>query len=267
MTFNGDPLETSSGSKTEKESTLQSLVKIYYDQEDNIQRIIQEDTEGKTELVYPMQIECGNCFDKPKYVNYIPDFKEGFFKDRDRTEDPFGVFHTVDLNELNAKTLSIIKSPYDKKFVEFLSKNVDGAKYTRFLLEQLAVKSHIPDDLLTMDRYRLATEWPRYYPKSNDIQEDRRDLPGFSFDSAYRINRLICIFSEESNNLFYSFRDSLSKTDVDICAKNLDSAINRKESVNTQESMVYELLEYYGLNRRFLILSMRDYVSFWDKVL
>jgi hypothetical protein len=250
--------------KVEKDPNS-TILKVYYDNQGTIERIEKETTEDENIVIYPTPLE--GSYIEPTFEDYIPHFKEysytagRFFTD---TLDRYSAIDTIDFSEFRDSLRNLLSQKYERNFLDFLEENVDESTYIRFVLEQLAIKSQMPEEMTEQDGNRLVVEWPGYYPKKTQLQKDLAPLPS-DLQKPYLVNKLLCICTDHEN---YSYTEELFELDKLDWVGSILFHITEIQSKSTErDSMIKELMDYYGFEMEEKIAIMRGYISRWRNIL
>jgi len=142
-------------------------IKFYYNKKTDTVERISLDSDGTEIPLYPILIEKTD-------LDYMPNLEEFNFKHRDNhlSVDEYGSFYSESFEELDfALETSLKRDSADKDFLKFLRKTLPQKEYSRFVIEQIAVRSflHRNRSKVPSGTYRnnvdsLVIEWPGYYP-------------------------------------------------------------------------------------------------------
>jgi len=248
--------------KVEKEPSS-TILKIYFNEDKGtIERIEKETTQDENIVIYPTPLKGSSI--EPEFEDYIPHFEKYSFTAGPFLTDTLGTYSSVDFSELRDTLRNLLTQEYDKNFLNFLEENVDETTYIRFVLEQLAIWSQMPADKAEQDENRLVVEWPEYYPRKTKIQKDLAPLPS-DFRRPYLVNKLLCICTDHEN---YSYTEEHFELDELTLVSSILYHITELDNKHTEkDSMINELMEYYGFKMEEKIDIMRGYISIWRNIL
>jgi len=248
--------------KVEKEPSS-TILKIYFNEDKGtIERIEKETTQDENIVIYPTPLKGSSI--EPEFEDYIPHFEKYSFTAGPFLTDTLGTYSSVDFSELRDTLRNLLTQEYDKNFLDFLEENVDETTYIRFVLEQLAIWSQMPADKAEQDENRLVVEWPEYYPRKTKIQKDLAPLPS-DFRRPYLVNKLLCICTDHEN---YSYTEEHFELDnLDWVSSILYHITELDNKDAEKNSMINELMEYYGLEMKEEIKIMKGYVFQWRNIL